>query len=49
MNGRSVQGAGHSKIGYGLRIPRCTNGDGLWILKTKERADDEAQFYASAG
>jgi hypothetical protein len=26
-----------------------TNGDGLWILKTKERADDEAQFYGSAG
>lgn len=26
-----------------------TNGDGLWILKTKERADDEAQYYGSAG
>jgi hypothetical protein len=26
-----------------------TNGDGLWILKTRERADDEAQFYGSAG
>ena len=26
-----------------------TNGDGLWILKTKERADDEAQSYGSAG
>ena len=26
-----------------------TNGDGLWILQTKERADDEAQFYGSAG
>jgi hypothetical protein len=25
-----------------------TNGDGLWILKTKERADNEAQFYGSA-
>ena len=22
-----------------------TNGDGLWILKTKEQADNEAQFY----
>ena len=26
----------------------ATNGDGLWILKTKERADDEAQYYAPA-
>lgn len=26
-----------------------TNGDGLWILKTKERADDEVQYYGSAG
>ena len=26
-----------------------TNGDGLWILKTKERADDEAPSYASGG
>ena len=26
-----------------------TNGDGLWILKTKERADDEDQYYGSAG
>jgi hypothetical protein len=26
-----------------------TNGDGLWILQTKKRADDEAQFYGSAG
>jgi hypothetical protein len=26
-----------------------TNGDGLWILKTKEQADNEAQFYESAG
>jgi hypothetical protein len=25
-----------------------TNGDGLWILKTKEQADNEAQFYGSA-
>jgi hypothetical protein len=25
-----------------------TNGDGLWILKTKERADDEAQYYGNA-
>jgi len=24
------------------------NGDGLWILKTKEQADNEAQFYGSA-
>jgi hypothetical protein len=24
-----------------------TNGDGLWILKTKEQADNEAQFYGS--
>jgi hypothetical protein len=26
----------------------ATNGDGLWILKTKERADDEAQYYGPA-
>ncbi len=26
----------------------ATNGDGLWILKTKERADDEAQYYGTA-
>lgn len=26
-----------------------TNGDGLWILKTKERANDEARSYESAG
>jgi hypothetical protein len=25
-----------------------TDGDGLWILKTKEQADNEAQFYGSA-
>lgn len=24
------------------------NADGLWILKTKERADDEAQYYGTA-
>jgi hypothetical protein len=24
-----------------------TNGDGLWILKTKEQAHNEAQFYGS--
>jgi hypothetical protein len=26
----------------------ATNADGLWILKTKERADDEAQYYGTA-
>ncbi len=26
----------------------ATNGDGLWILKTRERADDEAQYYGTA-
>ena len=25
-----------------------TNGEGLWILKAKEQADSEAQFYGSA-
>jgi hypothetical protein len=26
----------------------AANADGLWILKTKERADDEAQYYGAA-
>jgi hypothetical protein len=26
----------------------ATNGDGLWILKNKEQADNEAQFYGNA-
>ena len=26
----------------------ATNGDGLWIVKTKRQADDEAQYYGNA-
>jgi hypothetical protein len=32
---------------YGLIY--VTNRDGLWILKTSQRADDDAQFYGNPG